>query len=186
MLFEEEVLLGILDRLGARQKCHSGRTLYDHLFGTYTILRNLKLPEFVCSAGLFHSIYGTFAFDDELLSIRRRDTLQKFIGQEAEKLVFLNSALSYAYVNRILERPPSHFFYINRWDDSLCIMTREEFSNIVILDFANRLEILASANDEPNDHALQDDYTFFLKAIPHLTPSVADFGKLVFGIRNEI
>lgn len=38
---------------------HSGRSFFEHLYNTFLILKTHNLPEDVCIAGLFHSIYGT-------------------------------------------------------------------------------------------------------------------------------
>ena len=35
---------------------------YDHCYGVYSFLKERALPEYVCLAGLYHSIYGTEYF----------------------------------------------------------------------------------------------------------------------------
>ena len=41
---------------------HSGESLLSHLKGTKEILTQWDAPEYVCNAGLFHSVYGTQYF----------------------------------------------------------------------------------------------------------------------------
>lgn len=75
------------DRVG-----HSGRTLYDHLLGTYRLLRQWGAPDDVCFAGLFHSVYGTNAFKHcsmDAGNSNHRGALRAIIGQRAERLAYL-------------------------------------------------------------------------------------------------
>lgn len=68
---------------------HSQRTLFDHLVGTHTLLEWWGNSEDVCTAGLFHSIYGTNHFQRRPWPINDRRTIQNLIGYTAELLVFL-------------------------------------------------------------------------------------------------
>jgi hypothetical protein len=70
---------------GAR---HSGRAFFDHLKGTHDLLRDWGNPEYVCVAGLFHSIYGTQYFKHRCLPLNRRNELASLIGADAERLVY--------------------------------------------------------------------------------------------------
>jgi hypothetical protein len=65
---------------------HHERTLFEHLFGTYTLLQSLKKPRRVCLAGLYHSVYETeyFQFDTPFT----RPMVQELIGKEAESIVY--------------------------------------------------------------------------------------------------
>ncbi|NDB62188.1 hypothetical protein EB001_27680 [bacterium] len=45
---------------------HSGKTFYEHLFGTYKILKDLNMSQDVYLAGLFHSVYDTEFFKANL------------------------------------------------------------------------------------------------------------------------
>lgn len=84
-----EPILRVLLRSGAMQAAHSGRTLFDHLLGTYNLLIQWGQPQAVCLAGLFHSIYGTNAFLRQSLQASQRAELQVVIGIEAEALAWL-------------------------------------------------------------------------------------------------
>jgi hypothetical protein len=70
---------------------HSGRDFYEHLTGVYGILKERGNPEYVCLAGLFHSIYGTNSFKKNAVPRTEagRALVQGLIGREAEVLVFL-------------------------------------------------------------------------------------------------
>lgn len=65
---------------------HLDRTLFEHLFGTYTLLQDLGMPRHVCLAGLYHSVYETeyFQFNTPFT----REIVQQLIGHEAESIVY--------------------------------------------------------------------------------------------------
>lgn len=67
---------------------HTGRTFYSHLFGVYTYLAEHHLPQPVCDAGLYHSIYGTefYSFQNKEGT---RDVITGIIGSYAETLVWV-------------------------------------------------------------------------------------------------
>jgi len=81
--------LDFLAHLGAGRKCHSGRSLLDHLEGTARLLMAWGSEPDVCVAGLFHSVYGTNAFHFRSLSLDDRARLIGLIGLCAEQLVYL-------------------------------------------------------------------------------------------------
>jgi hypothetical protein len=74
---------------GAPMVRHSGRTLYQHLQGTYSLLKKAGEPEEVCLAGFYHSVYGTNVFRRVLIDRRERATVRVAIGEAAEELVYL-------------------------------------------------------------------------------------------------
>ena len=88
-LLPPEDLLDYLTILRTDRVPHSGRTLRDHLLGTWQILRQWDCEEVVCNAGLFHSIYGTNAFGFGRLSRDDRSLVTRMIGAQAEQLVYL-------------------------------------------------------------------------------------------------
>lgn len=85
-----------LERLGAADVKHSGRTLLGHLLGTWRLLNREAEPEPVCLAGLYHSVYGTKFFTSALLdgdAAGSRARVCAVIGEEAEHLVHLFCSL---------------------------------------------------------------------------------------------
>lgn len=81
-----------LSSLGANDTPHGTRTLFQHLQGTWLLLKRHGEREAVCLAGMFHSIYGTNVFKHVTLSahsLEARAQVQDLIGHEAERLVFL-------------------------------------------------------------------------------------------------
>ena len=62
---------------------HSGGDFWDHCIGVANILQNeMRAPEDVCIAGLYHSCYGTAYFDPDLKLTRNE--VREVIGERAE------------------------------------------------------------------------------------------------------
>jgi len=78
----------LLNRLGALRVKHSGRSLYDHLRGTHTLLKLWGNSDTICNAGLFHSIYGTNKFRRKCWPLDDRGTIAGLIGILSEELVY--------------------------------------------------------------------------------------------------
>lgn len=69
---------------------HTGSATFDeHLTGVQSVLRFWKAPEYLASAGLFHSIYGSEGFQGFCLPLSERGELRKIIGTKAEFLVWI-------------------------------------------------------------------------------------------------
>src|SRR5207253_1498525 len=80
--------------LGTDKVPHSKTPFLAHLLGVYTDLKEWGCPEHVVLAGLFHSIYGTEAFQGFSLPLSKRDEVRGLIGERAERLAYLNCALT--------------------------------------------------------------------------------------------
>jgi hypothetical protein len=65
---------------------HSGRSFFDHLFGTMLKLEERKVSDDLLLAGLYHAIYGTEFF--EFKANINREKIKYFIGEYAEMLAF--------------------------------------------------------------------------------------------------
>lgn len=66
---------------------HSNRNFWDHLYNTGNLLWKLGEPEYVCDAGLYHSVYDT-AYYKAGLDVTR-EQIKKLIGEKAENLVYI-------------------------------------------------------------------------------------------------
>ena len=128
-----------LARHGAKETTHSGRTLFDHLKGTYDVLRDWNNPEHVCLAGLFHSIYGTNIFNHQSVDFKERPTVKALIGPQAEYL---------AYLFCVSDRPKvfldaQNMFMRHLWDRHACqtvTVSKQIRDELVEIEAANLLE----------------------------------------------
>ena len=101
--------IALLYECGAMQRPHGQRTLFDHLVGTYGLLKSWGNTNSVCLGGLFHSIYGTNAFKHSSLLGSQRTQLQALIGEDAEQLAwrFCNIDRPRAILDAIAKREPA-------------------------------------------------------------------------------
>jgi hypothetical protein len=87
---------------------HSHSNFFNHLIGTFNILKKWKQNEDLCVAGMFHNIYGNKYFDPNL-NVTRQE-IKNLIGEHAENLV-------YKYVNcdrlKINESTDSELIILN-------------------------------------------------------------------------
>ena len=71
-----DAVIAFLRSEGAGGLRHAGgRTLLDHLLGTYAIVRRWDQPAWLQHAALIHSVYGTESYDRRLISPERRNEL---------------------------------------------------------------------------------------------------------------
>ena len=130
-------LVAFLENLGASKKEHSGRTLLDHLVGTYRILRCWGCDDDTCIAGLFHSVYGTSSFSSPCVSFTDRDDVALRTGVRAERLAFL---FSIATRPQGLVRSASTLFIASRADGAEIPITLCEAKDLITIECANLYE----------------------------------------------
>ncbi|MGH8544998.1 MAG: DUF6817 domain-containing protein [Gammaproteobacteria bacterium] len=157
--------LAKLSELGAHELKHINGDLAKHLNGTYNLLVQWGNPESLCMAGLYHAVYGTDGFPDQLVPLDQRETIATLVGSEAEKLVYFYGACdrSYFYQEISLGDNPS---YRDRFTGETFKPTRNVVSSFCELTFANELEIASKTK------AFFDQY-------PHITKLFNRFEGLV-------
>src|SRR5207247_8736411 len=77
---------------GIGDLAHTGKTYLGHLLALYWMLDERGFSVDVCRAGMFHSIYGTEAFQRFQLPLDRRSDVRGLIGARAAQLAYLNGA----------------------------------------------------------------------------------------------
>jgi hypothetical protein len=85
----EQKHLDLLQELKTGKSSHSGRTLWEHLKGTYELLESWENPKHVCIGGLFHSIYGTQYYKVQSANLEDRRHIADIISPQAEELAYL-------------------------------------------------------------------------------------------------
>ena len=87
---DERHITFLKNELRTNETRHSKvRTLFDHLTGTYSLLKKWEDPQWICDAGLYHSIYGTQIFKKKSFPLEKRHVLRELIGERAEYLAYL-------------------------------------------------------------------------------------------------
>ena len=78
----------------AAMQPHSFSDLLQHLVGTRAILQSWQAAPVLCTAGLFHSVYGTESFPVASVDPAEREVVRNMIGTESEEIVYLFSVMT--------------------------------------------------------------------------------------------
>ncbi len=147
-------VITFLQAEGADQHGHgAGRTLLDHLVGTYEIAGRWKQPAWLQHAALIHSVYGTEAYRHRLIPLSRRREVCALAGERAERLAYLFAVTP----GRLL------FAGTHRWAQGLVAASRdhsgqasaappatgEELDALVLLHLANLAEQAQAPDGSP-------------------------------------
>lgn len=122
---------------GAATTAHSDRTLWDHLSGVHRILVAANSDEYVCTAGLFHSVYGTQSFKHVTIAGSQRAEIKNLIDQRSEALVWAFCSLPRPNLfETSLKQKTFH------WLDQLEVADNKKrfWEDLVRLECANLLE----------------------------------------------
>ncbi|NRB11451.1 MAG: hypothetical protein HRU35_07590 [Rickettsiaceae bacterium] len=117
---------------------HSGKTVLDHLIGTYIILDELEASETLKLAGAFHNIYDTEKFKLGIKDSIKRNCFIDKIGIEPENIICLFSNLIWS---NFMKSPPDKFrtnydFYFKKYQE----VGHFHFEQVVLLFFGNIIE----------------------------------------------
>lgn len=119
---------------------HSGRTLYDHLKGTYEILESGKALNHVCLAGLFHSIYGTNIFRTQAIALKSRAEVSKLIGDRAERIAYIFCACDRPKIlieEAMIGQP---YTVKDRHSGEMIPLTANDLHDLMAIELANLVE----------------------------------------------
>src|SRR5688572_3861222 len=83
-----------LVNLGIEKVPHTEKSYLAHLVNLYRLMEAEGCSEEMCSAGMFHSIYGTEIFQGFKLPLDSRAEVRQLIGERAERLAYLNCAMN--------------------------------------------------------------------------------------------
>ena len=119
---EDEPYNKFLLEVGTKNQPHGHRTLYEHLIGTWKLLKEWGCSRDICNAGLFHSIYGTQVYLPSTIPIEDRKVVQNLIGKTAENLVYLFHIT-----------PPDRF-------EHFVTMHEPDRSYLITIEYANAME----------------------------------------------
>ena len=101
-------------------------------------------PKYVCSAGLFHSIYATQSYRTQPAALDDRPMIRNVIGHEAEELAFL---FCVAHRRSFLEQVGTHNPELHdRVRDEMCAVTPRVIRDLIELEVANYVEFMPRMN----------------------------------------
>jgi hypothetical protein len=137
-----------LKQLGVGEFAHLNGSLESHLLGTYELLAGWNNPAFVCTAGLYHAVYGTqpmkaLGIPHKDYSSSDRQAIQKIIGLRSEALVYLYAACDRDYFYPQIGSPKAQ--YRDRFAGDTRLLSPRTLSNLLEITMANELEICQSS-----------------------------------------
>ena len=139
MAYEFRRLTDYLVSLGTESVPHSNTPFLAHLIGVYRDLKEWDCAEHVVLAGLFHSIYGTETFQRFSLPLEKRDEIRALIGEEAERLAYINCALTRDSIDTSAIQGGTPHLH-DRFTGGPLEITDAEFKDLLTLHLCDRLE----------------------------------------------
>ena len=130
--------ISFLKELGADTVAHrAGRSLLEHLIATYQLLAGWHHQQPVAVAGLMHSVYGTAAFETACLAPSERGRVRAIIGEQAERLAYLFSAMER---DQFLDNLGSNLI-VSRFGDGTVVVSDADTRIMCEILFANELDL---------------------------------------------
>lgn len=173
-----ETILENLERFGISNTTHSKKTLISHLRGTYEILKKWDCENYICMAGLCHSIYGTESFSIAPATLDNREFMKTLIGQEAEELTYLFGAHQKESLWKNLDSVDV-FSVHDRFLNRPLVIPSKSLSDLITLTLANWLEQRPRVN--PEYLLLRKDE--FLRSRPYLKDVAYDDFLIAYGLK---
>ena len=129
-----------LRTLGAGEFAHVNGSLIEHLGRTAKLLEAWGNREALCSAGLYHAVYGTDGYEASLIDRTMRHKVAEIIGAEAEEITYLYGACDRdAFWPRI--GTEAQRSYVDRFAGVSFEIPHQRLMDLCELTFANELEI---------------------------------------------
>jgi hypothetical protein len=133
-------LTDFLVGIGVEQVGHTGKSYLSHLVGVYRDLEARGHSADVCSAGMFHSIYGTERFRGFTLPLERRAEVRGLIGERAERLAYLNCAMDRSSFDRAAARHEGPYRLLDRLTGQWEELSAEDFDDLCRVHLYDWLE----------------------------------------------
>lgn len=170
--------IALLESLDAHVTSHSRRTLLAHLRGTHDLLVEWANPPAVCAAGLFHSIYGTYAFDKRSADLSMRGQVSDAIGAEAERLVYLfcvtDRRCFYAHLGE------SRFQLRDIVHDSDVALDRHSLAALIEIEVANMVDQVPHRSKKKALRAVAMYADAFARSRELISPAASQAAKTCF------
>ena len=132
--------LDLLLVLDTDKNPHTGGALLDHLRGTHDLLQTWGNDPAVCVGGLFHSIYGTQAYQTQSASLEDRQRIRAVIGERAERLAFLFGVSNRKEFFEALDSDDATLW--DRVHEETTPVTPDELRDLIEMEMANYVEFM--------------------------------------------
>jgi hypothetical protein len=129
-----------LVELGIEKVPHTQKTYLSHLVNVWRLMESDGCTEEVCRAGMFHSIYGTEAFQGFKLPLESRAQVRDLIGVRAERLAYLNCAMDRASFDRAVEQTGGPYRFTDRITGEPVVVPQTDFYDLCRVHLYDWLE----------------------------------------------
>ncbi len=170
--------IALLKELNAHVTPHSRRTLLAHLQGTHDLLVEWENEPDVCVAGLFHSVYGTYAFDKQCADMSMRERIRDVIGPSAEQLVYLFCVTDRRCFYEHLGE--SRFYLRDIVHDCDLELDQDTLAALIEIEVANILEQIPRRSPKKARHAAEWYADAFSRSRDYISPLAAKAAERCF------
>ena len=140
---QREKLILFLEEIGVNHTGHTGRSLMDHLMGTYDLLKKWGCDDSTAIAGGLHSVYGTNIFTKESINDAARPIVRRRFGNRPERLAWL-----FGSINR--PKAIELGFGIDRRNNIEVKLNKKDLKALQLMEAANLMEQGSSLRKWPN------------------------------------
>jgi hypothetical protein len=140
MVHDFKRLTDFLVGMGVEQVPHTHKSYLAHLIAVYRDLEAQGCLEEVCRAGMFHSIYGTERFQGFTLPLERRGEVRALVGDQAERLAYLNCAMDRPSFDHALEQDAEPCRFTDRIAGQEVRLSRPDFDDLCRVHLFDWLE----------------------------------------------
>lgn len=134
------VMVDFLVAEGTDKVSHTKKSFLAHLIGVYQDLEAWGCGQDVCRAGMFHSIYGTEPFQGFKIPLERRAEVRELIGERAERLAYLNSAMTRASFDATIQQDEGPRTMIDRFTGTEIELAPADFTDLCTVHLCDWLE----------------------------------------------
>ena len=176
--------LAFLEQVGAATRRHlAGRTLLDHLRSTYELLAGWQAPEEIALAGLFHSIYGTQAFDH--LPCPPTGNPGKLFAPLSVKLLSAFPTAFAPWNGRPSWKIQRRRFLADRFDGNSLPVQPADLAALCEILFANVIDLAIAKKGPDPSRILAKTKTLAHRLLPHLPDRAVSAWRQLTGLESD-
>jgi len=169
----------VLSMLGAGDFEHLDGSLVEHLQGTKDLLQQWGATIELQDAGLYHAVYGTAGFSQNLVSTDQREKIADVIGCPAEEIVYQYCACDRkAFFSRVGQDENPRF--PNRFTGESYYLSDGMLRDFCELTVANEIEIAIDNSAFINQHG-KELGLLFINMAPYLSLFAQKAAAEIFG-----
>jgi hypothetical protein len=125
---------------GAEQVAHTNKNYLAHVIGVYQDVKQAEGSEELARAGMFHSIYGTEAFQRFSLPLDQRPVIRDLIGERAERLAYWNCAMDRPSFDRAVMQAAGPYRFMDRFTGENVELADPDFHDLCRVHLYDWLE----------------------------------------------